>query len=223
MKTFATFLLIGFAFSLFAVDTATDFTSQWTSWQDSLSAKPNDPTALVNMMYLTLQESDRIAAGLSARVDSLAPGMVFALANYKLSRNEYEAAIPLYEKLNATFPKWSCPFRHKGEALLKLGRLDESKAALEAAIAVQANHADAYIMLAEVMQKQGDYKKALATLDKGLSYVSSSPEGENEMDMTAVSFQRLELLKLSKQKAEYKTYSAELRSKFPDNPYWNKE
>jgi tetratricopeptide (TPR) repeat protein len=198
----------------------TAYNMTWSNWNDSLAAKPGDPAALINMAFLNLEQADRLVASLEAQVDSLPPGMVFGVANYRLTRGQPEMALPLYQRLNDKYPKWSCPWRHKGEALLDLRRFDESEAALEQAIAVQANHADAYIMLARVLREQREYKRALKTLEQGLALVAESPEGEVELDAADTGFLHLDLLRKAGKKGDAKALAAKLREKYPDDPFW---
>ncbi|MCF7919018.1 MAG: tetratricopeptide repeat protein [Candidatus Cloacimonetes bacterium] len=136
-----------------------------------------DDMSGILQMYLHWEELNRLIAGFAARSDSLDLGTSFQYANLLLAIGRYEEAIPIYDRLNVESPQWSCPYRHKGEAYLKLDKLSEAEASLLKSIEVRQDHYDAYVMLAEVYNAQGRYEEALKTLEESFKYKGDHGEG----------------------------------------------
>ncbi len=130
---------------------------------------------LANIFQSEFQKNMNI---LEEELDSLSTRNKFSYANQLLDVGQFEKSIMIYNKLNKNFPKWSCPWRHKGEALLKMERYKEAEIATIKAIEVLEDHFDAYVQLARIQKKLGKYKDALQTLEKGLSYGDSDTEEE---------------------------------------------
>jgi tetratricopeptide (TPR) repeat protein len=132
---------------------------------------------------------------------------------------KYEPAVAIYEKINQQFPKWSCPWRHKGEAFFKSGKLEKAEQALQKAIETRKQHYDAYVMLAEVQKEQNEYRQALETLQEGMKYKNKDIE-EGEVDELEVDFLMLELLELNHETTD--ELEERLKQQAPDHPYWQK-
>ncbi|MCF7913411.1 MAG: tetratricopeptide repeat protein [Candidatus Cloacimonetes bacterium] len=139
------------------------------------SALDNE-TGKLMITYLHFMALESSLEGLAAEGDSLSMQTRFNYANLLLDLGRYEEAIPLYDKLNVESPQWGCPWRHKGEAYWKQGKIMEAEASLRQSIAVRENHYDAYVMLAKVLRDAGRYEEALETLEKGLPYGAENPE-----------------------------------------------
>lgn len=133
-------------------------------------------TARILLAYLHFMELDANLEFMQSSIDSLSTKTQFSFANLLLDLKRYDQAIEVYDRLNSGNPNWACPWRHKGEALWKLGKLDQAQTALEKSIEVRKNHYDAYVMLAEVLYDAGKTSQALATLESGLQYRSENPE-----------------------------------------------
>ncbi|MEN6445429.1 MAG: tetratricopeptide repeat protein, partial [Candidatus Cloacimonas sp.] len=134
--------------------------------------------AKLNLAYISNLESNRLLEIAQAAVDSLKPGERFALANIYLETGKYTEAINIYELLNKTTPKWSCPWRHKGEALYQTGNFTAAKKSLENAIETNKEHYDAYIWYAKTLYELKEYKQALSALETAFSLPSNSEESE---------------------------------------------
>ena len=148
--------------------------------------------------------------------DSLAPRENFSLANILLDKGEYEKAISYYEKLNKAVPKWSCPWRHKGEAYYKMHKLQEAEKSLKKAIETRKEHYDAYIMLAEVQRDLKKYDEALKTFETGLSYKGKDIEDpEKEVSFIDELFLHAELLKLNNK--DYSEILKKIKKIAPDD------
>ena len=117
-----------------------------------LAAAPQDRRNLVLSFYVERTNLDAQVEQLYAERDSLDDQTAFGLANFLLETRDFDRAIALYGQLNATTPKWSCPWRHKGQALYQQGRLDEAEASLLQAIETRQTHYDAYVWLARVQR-----------------------------------------------------------------------
>lgn len=133
----------------------------------------------INLAFISQMEASRLGESMQAVADSLAPGERFALANMLLAQEKYASAVELYNKINAETPNWSCPWRHKGEALYKLKNYKAAEKALQEAIATNEQHYDAYLWLAFTQYELKQYKKAWASLEKAKSL---SPEAEESAD-----------------------------------------
>jgi tetratricopeptide (TPR) repeat protein len=131
------------------------------------------------MAYIAENEVSRLLNDLDSIKAELSTGELFTLANIYLSRSEYKHAVALYDSLNEAYPKWSCPWRHKGEAYYRLKDFNEASAALQQAIATNAKHYDAYIWMAMTLKELGQYSAALKHLDKALEL---SPDAEQSED-----------------------------------------
>lgn len=151
--------------------------------------------ATIILVYLYMMEMNRNLDMLKADCDNLSSKQKFQYANIMLELEKYDDAIEIYKKLNTDKPKWSCPWRHRGEAHWKNGELDEAVASLEKSIETRETHYDAYIMLADVLADMEKYEKALNTLEKGLTYYGKDIEDpEEEVNTVDMNFLYLDLL-----------------------------
>lgn len=121
--------------------------------------------AKLNLAYISNLESLRLMNLAKADIENLKPGERFALANLYLEMDKYDDAIDIYNLLNEATPKWSCPWRHKGEALYKSGNYEAAKKSLEMAIETNKEHYDAYLWYAKTLYELKDYKNALKALE----------------------------------------------------------
>jgi tetratricopeptide (TPR) repeat protein len=205
-------------FSIYLADRTTEnFIKAWESYEamraDSVSDK-----ATVTLAYLALIELEKDLGMLEERAGDLKPAIAFQYANILLELERYDEAIPLYETLNESSPKWSCPWRHKGEALWKSGKLDQAEEALKKAIETRETHYDAYVMLAEVYRDMGRCEDALKTLEKGLEYHGQDIEDpEKEVSDLDSGFLYLDLLKKCGEKAKYEAQYEKMKKAAPDD------
>lgn len=135
----------------------------------------------IYLLHLHNMEMNRVLDDLYAHADSLKPGEIFQTANMLLALNQYDKAISLYNKLNTNTPNWSCPWRHKGEALLKSEDYQNAETSLRKAIETRKDHYDAYLMLAEVLLKQNKNKEALTIITEGFKYKTVTEASEEEV------------------------------------------
>ncbi|MBD3178464.1 MAG: hypothetical protein GF417_02110 [Candidatus Latescibacteria bacterium] len=155
-----------------------------------------DMGSTVMVVYLAMHELERNLGILEENRSELKNRTKFLYANALLELDRFDESISLYQELNRKTPKWSCPWRHKGEALWKKGDLDGAVEALEMAIETRETHYDAYVMLSDVLRDRKEYKKALKTLEKGLTYYGKDIEDpEEEVSSLDVYFLYMDLLK----------------------------
>jgi tetratricopeptide (TPR) repeat protein len=155
-----------------------------------------DYAAAAMLAWLSYYELERNLETLKSNEASLTNMNKFQYANILLELGRYEEAIPLYTQLNEKTPKWSCPWRHKGEAYFKMKNYAEAEKALLKAIETRKEHYDAYIWLAEVYRDMGQYDKGIKTLEEGLTYYGKDIEDpEKEYSSVDVAFLHLDLLK----------------------------
>ena len=155
-----------------------------------LGNEDSDFRARLYLHHLCDLEATRMLDDLIADADSLAPGERFSLANYLLGKEEYQAAVKLYDAINEDLPNWSCPWRHKGEALYKLEDYQRAMTALEQAIATNQNHYDAYIWMARAQKELGLYPDALANLDRARK-LNPGEEGHEDEEIPAEDIDKL--------------------------------
>jgi tetratricopeptide (TPR) repeat protein len=137
---------------------------------DTLLARdPQDRQNLVRSFAVDKANLDCQVDRLYAERDSLDDQATFGLANFLLDAKDYGRAIALYDQLNAKTPKWSCPWRHKGQALYQQGKLEDAEKSLLKAIDARAVHYDAYVWLARVQRDQQRFGEALETLKRGFA------------------------------------------------------
>lgn len=141
---------------------------------DSILAKqPKNEKALMLLGMLYTKKAQNIADSVAASND-VPDSAQFQLGNLFLSQNRFEEAVKCYEKCNAAMPKWSCPFRHKGEALLRMGKAEEAIKALEMAIETRKNHFDAYVFLAEAQLYLSQFENTEKTLAQAIEVAKDS-------------------------------------------------
>lgn len=140
--------------------------------------------------YICDLEATRILDDLMENSASLAPGERFSLANFLLGKEDYKTAVKLYDAINTDLPNWSCPWRHKGEALYKMGDFQSAMSALEQAIATKLDHYDAYIWMAKTQKELGLHKEALANLEKAMT-LDPDEEGHDDEEISEEDIQKL--------------------------------
>lgn len=138
--------------------------------------KSHYSSVILGSVYL--HELDKQINLLEANRDSLSYQELFGYANLLLDAKRFQESIEIYNILNNAAPAWSCPWRHKGEALLKMGNLEEAEEATKKAIESREDHFDAYIQLAKIQKAMGKYEVALQNLEQGLKYQENDHEGE---------------------------------------------
>lgn len=132
----------------------------------------------LTLAFITNQESKRIMALAEERFEKLSAGERFALGNLYLSMDKYPEAIKIYDRINQDSPKWSCPWRHKGEALYKNKDFKAAVFALEQSVETNKEHYDAYLWLAFAQYETKQYKAARKSLETAFS-LSAVEEGSH--------------------------------------------
>lgn len=156
--------------------------------------------AKLNLAYISNLESLRLLDLAKENLDNLKPGERFALANLFLEMDKYPEAIEIYDLLNEATPLWSCPWRHKGEAMYKSGNFESAKIALGKAIETNEEHYDAYIWYAKTLYELKEYKQALTALETAFNLTEENEESEFDMVLSEEELNQLyqELQKLAK-------------------------
>lgn len=126
----------------------------------ALTSNPADTQASLMQAYIYLNQAQTIMEQIRTHADSLTAGAKFQLGNMYLSIGGYAEAITFYESLNTAYPTWSCPWRHKGEALYRADNLKAAVVALQQAIETNKQHYDAYVWLALTYHKLNKKSKA---------------------------------------------------------------
>jgi tetratricopeptide (TPR) repeat protein len=189
-------------------------------YTELLRADETDYNANLMLSYLHLMELDKNLEVLDTNLDSLANRTKFSYANLLLEQGRNKESVVVYDEITKATPKWSCPWRHKGEALLKVKDLAAAEKATLMAIETRENHFDAYTQLCEIQMQMGKPKVALETFDKGMEYYSSDTEEEiSDLD---VKFIKMKLWKLNKKtdNDEYTKLIKELKEAAPDDERW---
>lgn len=131
-----------------------------------LSKNSGDPKALLYSAFVDQAHLAEQVDRLYGLRDSLENKYLFGLANLMLETGDFQRSVELYQKLNDQTPKWSCPWRHKGQALYRLGRFDEAESSLLKAVETRSSHYDAWVWLARVQKDMGKRREALVSIKK---------------------------------------------------------
>ena len=205
-------------FSIYLKDRTTENFLKAFEHYESLRADTANYSAAVVLAYLGLIELEKNLEILEENQGELKTKTMFSYGNILLEMDEYDEAIAVYDVLNEKSPKWSCPWRHKGEALWKKGELADAVMALKMAIETRETHYDAYVMLADVYNDLDDCETALKTLEKGLTYYGKDIEDpEAEVANIDVAFLHLELLEKCGDKADYEKLLEKVQRLYPDD------
>lgn len=201
--------------------TETNFVEAYNHYIPLVNDKENGEDANIKLMYLYSIAAEVIIETLKKDFDSLSTRSKFTLANTLMEKGQLEEAVVYYEKINKAMPNWSCPWRHKGEALFKQKKLEEAEIALKQAIETRVEHYDAYIMLADVQKDLKKYAEALKTFNTGISYKGKDIEDpEEEVRPVDEMFLHMELLKLNGK--SYKKIEKQLKKMAPGDSRWKK-
>jgi len=160
---------------------------------NSNSENAKDYNSALMLAYLYSMELDNNLDILNDDLDSLNTRTKFSYANLLLELGKLDESIAVYEKLNEDVPKWSCPWRHKGEALMKQQNFKDAEFATLQAIETREDHFDAYIQLARIQKELGEYHTAMQTLENGMKHEEADLEDE-------VTNEEVELLKAELEK-----------------------
>ena len=152
------------------------------NYYHKLLESENKEMAQIALANIHMMAMNKVLMEMQDNLESLSMRSQFQLANILLENNRFEESIAIYDIINSSSPKWSCAWRHKGEAFLKLNRLEDAEIATIKAIKTREDHYDAYIQLAEVQKEMGNYETALETLEKGSEYAASYTEDEIEAE-----------------------------------------
>jgi tetratricopeptide (TPR) repeat protein len=210
------------AFRVYMDDRTTENFLRAFSEYESMREDTTDFGAAVVLAYMSLIELEKNLDILEENADDLSNGNKFSYANILLELGRYDDSIEIYEQLNEKTPKWSCPWRHKGEAQWKKGDLEEAVESLNMAIETRETHYDAYVMLAEVRRDMKEYEKALAVLEKGLTYYGKDIEDpEEEVGSLDVHFLHLDLLEKCGRTKEHDELREKMRKIAPGDERLN--
>jgi len=126
--------------------------------------------------YFAGLEASRIMRRSKEILSDLSAGEQFLLGNILMSLHRLEEAVEIYDRINLEYPDWSCPWRHKGEALYKLQDYKAAAKALDKAIETNREHYDAYIWAAFNLYKLKKYKQARQYLETAFT-LNADKEG----------------------------------------------
>jgi tetratricopeptide (TPR) repeat protein len=208
MKRFIMLTLALLAFALLAAEspyledyytnpTTQTFITAYNFCAETLAADSTRSDMRVLMAYLLSSETDRQTQYLGAKADEMSAGDKFNYANLLLNQGKYEDAIEQYNDLNTDSPDWSCPWRHKGQALYSLGRYKDAETSLAKAIETNKQHYDAYIWMAKTQYQLKKYKEALRNLETALT-LNPNAEGSSDEVVSENSIKALHELLLEK-------------------------
>lgn len=185
-------ITLGMAWTLFAADAdplesylanpnPESFREAVEALTDSLLSAVNPNTSKAYLAYIAAEESTRLLDELQREIEELAAGQRFMLGNILLELDKLEDAVEVYDSLNEDYPNWSCPWRHKGEALFKAEDFEAAVEALAEAIQTNEEHYDAYVWMAMALKELGLYEDALANLDSALKLDPNLEESEDDI------------------------------------------
>ncbi len=153
-------------------------------------------SAMTTLAWLSLFEADKYLEILKENEANLTNMNRFQYANILLEMNRFDDAIAFYVQLNEKSPKWSCPWRHKGQAYFMKKDYAAAEEALLKSIETRKEHYDAYMWLADVYSAWGKYDKGLETFKQGQEqYGKDIEDPEKEYSSAKAAFIHLDLLK----------------------------
>lgn len=155
------------------------FSTAWNFCAGKLAEDSTQINIKILMANLALMEANRIAKEVNSGFVSLNAGSKFQYANLLLGLSKFEEAILVYDDLNLNYPNWSCPWRHKGEALYNLKRFKDAEVSFQKSIDTNPNHYDAYVWMAKAQYQMKKYKPALKNVEKAMTL---NPEEEESSD-----------------------------------------
>lgn len=174
--------------------------------------------AAVVLGYLAMYEMQRNLDLLEEHAADLSTRQKFQYANILLALERYDESIELYTQINEASPRWSCGWRHRGEAYWKKGELEKAVECLEKSIETRETHYDAYVFLAKVLRDMKRYPEALETLEKGLTYYGKDIEDpEEEVASVDVAFLHLDLLEKCGLAEKHRELYKKVKQKYPDD------
>jgi len=167
-------------FQVYSKDqTAENFLSAYNAYTAQTKDTANY-SATAMLAYLNYYELEKNLDLLKEHMGELKNMQKFQYGNLLLELDRNEDAIAVYNVLNEASPKWSCPWRHKGEAYHKMKNYAEAEKALLMAIETRKEHYDAYIWLAEVYRDWGKYDQGLKAIKDGMEQYGKDIEDPNE-------------------------------------------
>lgn len=159
---------------------AASFTAAYNFCAEQLAADSTAVSYEILMANLAAIEASRLTDGIAPKAKAFDLSGKFQFANLLLAQNRFEEAVGLYNEINAESPGWSCPWRHKGEALYNLKRYKEAEVSLKQAVETNKEHYDAYVWLAKTQYQLKKYKQALKNLETALTLNPGAEESPDE-------------------------------------------
>ncbi|MBM4404289.1 MAG: tetratricopeptide repeat protein [Candidatus Cloacimonetes bacterium] len=140
--------------------------------------------------YFASMEINRILRETKEILAELSAGEQFLLGNILMSLDRLPEAVEIYDRINRDYPNWSCPWRHKGEALYKQKDYKAAVKALEQSIETNKEHYDAYVWAAFALYELKKYKQARKYLEIAFS-LQAGEEGHYDEAIADVKIQEL--------------------------------
>ncbi len=160
---------------------AENFQISIAAWQELARSLPEESGRALSMQsYIYYLYSVELLKLAESHLQSMKAKDKFLLANLYLNIQEYDQAISIYQQLNETNPKWSCPFRHKGEAYYEKGDYTQAGEALKKAIETNENHTDAYLWQAKNLYQLGEFEQGLISIDRAIALLGKNKEDNEE-------------------------------------------
>jgi tetratricopeptide (TPR) repeat protein len=100
----------------------------------------------------------------------------YLLGQAAMGRSAWDEAVNAFSNVTKRYPKSFAAHRDLGLALANLGRVDESKAALETALSLRPDNDDTRIRLAFMLYEKGQRDAALPILEKLAGGSNATPE-----------------------------------------------
>ncbi|MDD3051733.1 MAG: hypothetical protein PHR06_11375 [Candidatus Cloacimonetes bacterium] len=204
----------------FAEQSSENFLNAYNSLNTQVAE--DEASNSISLAMLLFYEMEKQLKNAEETATDLNPGQKFQYANLLLALNRFEESVKIYDMLNTASPKWSCPWRHKGEAYFQMNELEKAEEALLMAIETREEHYDAYVMLADVQAALGRFDDALKTLELGFTYKGKDIEDpDQEVNDLDVQFLYLNLLQKNGKTTEYSTLREKLEKIVPGDDRLN--
>lgn len=141
-----------------------------------------EPEFLKGLIYSRMLQWEEAEAAYKRVIDldPKYPGVWNNLGNNALRQSRYRSALTYYEQELALKPA-SAPWHAVGQAYLGLGILDSASYAFNQAAALDSTYAPAYLSLAEVLDREGEYERALAAAERAYALEPNAPATRSAM------------------------------------------
>ncbi len=158
------------------------FSAAMTYLAQMQAKDPTNRRVELQAAYFAGLEAKRIMETAKEKLESLNAGDKFLMGNILMALDRLPEAVEIYDQIILDNPDWSCPWRHKGEALFKMKNYKAAAKALDKAIETNKQHYDAYVWAAFNLYELKKYKQARQYLETAFS-LNAEADGHHDEEI----------------------------------------